>query len=295
VISTQEEVARRAIKKAFDEIRRIERLMNVFCDRSEISRLNEGGKQIAITDDTYRVLEESLKYSRLTSGAFDPTIYRLMEVWFYKNESERPPEHEVISDLLDLTGYEYIELLDGGCAVIKKKGVKIDLGGVCKGYAVDKAIECFQRQGIRDALINLGGNIRVIGVPGHKEKWRIGIRHPRKGNEIFGVIELDGGGMATSGDYERYFLHNGKRYHHIIDPRTGYPSPNCVSVTVVAPNAILADILSTCIFVLGPDEGMKLVEETIGVEVVIVLPSGEVKTSIGLSNLGIPTRIDLPS
>ena len=160
----------------------------------------------------------------------------------------------------------------------KKKSMALDLGAIAKGYALDRAIKVLQGRGVKEALINVGGDVRVMG----ERVWKIGLQHPRKEKEVLAVIRLKDQAIATSGDYQRYFIEEGKRYHHIINPKTGYPAQKCMGVTIFAPQATQADILATGIFILGPETGMKLIEFLEGVEGIIIDSQGKILLSSNL-------------
>ena len=155
----------------------------------------------------------------------------------------------------------------------KRKGMAINLGGVAKGYALDRAIKVLKERKVKEALINAGGDIKIMG----KRDWKIGLQHPRKEDEVLAVIKLKDQAIATSGDYQRYFIKKGKRYHHIINPETGYPANKCMSVTIIGPNAIQTDILATGVFILGPEKGMELIEILENVEGIIVDVQGKIR------------------
>jgi thiamine biosynthesis lipoprotein len=153
-----------------------------------------------------------------------------------------------------------------------RTGMRIDLGAIAKGYIVDRAVRFLKDRGVTAGLVEAGGDLRLFGKPPHRENWRIGILHPRKPNQsLFGVLDVDSGSVTTSGDYERTFTEDGKRYHHLIDPATGYPADECISVTIIAETAMLADAWATAVFIMGPERGMALLESQAGVEGMMIL------------------------
>jgi len=166
---------------------------------------------------------------------------------------------------MELVDYGLITMAEGRRIGLVRSGMAIDLGGVAKGYAVDRALAVLRERGITSGLVDAGGDIRVLGTKSADTPWRIGIQHPRDGNALIALVEIDSGSVATSGDYERYFMKDGRRYHHILDPQTGWPCSACMSVTIVADLAIEADVLATAVFVLGPEEGMRLLDRLPGV------------------------------
>ena len=267
-----------AINSAFEEIREIEKIANKFEPASEISRLNKNG-QVKASEDFIYLIKESKKYYELSGGALDITVSPLVDIWKQKikeaaegkkSESLFPNKDE-IENKLRLTGSDKI-LINDAEQLIKftQAGMSIDLGGIAKGYAVDKAVKRLKAQGINSALVNAGGNLYCLGKKG-KRKWRTAIQHPRNPRKLLFYLDLENQAVATSGDYEQYFILNGKRYSHIINPKTGEPVDNgIVSVTIIAPDATTADALSTCVFVLGKEEGMNLIKKINHVEAKII-------------------------
>lgn len=266
-----------AIEEAFEEIREIEAAANNFEPASEISRLNKDG-EIKAGVDLLAMVRESLKYYRLSQGAFDITVGPLARLWKERirqaDEGAREieiPSVQEISAALALTGADKI-VLDEASSLIKFNwpGVEIDLGGIAKGYAVDKAVERLKELGITSAMVNAGGNIYCLGKK-YSRRWRIGIQHPRKPQEILFYLELENQAVATSGDYQQYFSSKGRRYSHIIDPKTGYPVDNgVISATIIALDGATSDALSTAVFVLGKEKGQELVNGLKGVEARII-------------------------
>lgn len=266
-----------AIEQAFEEIRKIEAAANNFEPASEISRLNKDG-EIKAGADLLAMVRESLKYYRLSQGAFDITVGPLARLWKerIKQEDEGSKEMEIpspedISAALALTGADKI-ILDEDSSLIKfnRPEVEIDLGGIAKGYAVDKGVRRLKELGITSAMVNAGGNIYCLGKK-YSRKWRIGIQHPRKPKEILFYLELENQAVATSGDYQQYFSSKGRRYSHIIDPKTGYPVDNgVISATIIALDGTTSDALSTAVFVLGKEKGQELVNGLKGVEARII-------------------------
>ncbi len=267
---------------AFNEMRRIEKLMDIHDPESEIFRVNKlaDKEPVKVSKEIFEVLKRTLKYSRLTSGAFDVSIRPLSALWVGKGKLKEVPEARKIEEKLPLVNYKNIILDERNQTVeFKKKGMALDLGAIAKGYALDRAIKVLQGRGIKEALINAGGDIRVMG----ERVWKVGLQHPRKENEVLAVIRLKDQAIATSGDYQRYFIKERKRYHHIINPETGYPVTECMSVTILAPQATQADILATSVFILGSEKGMELIESPLkDVEGIIIDAQGKVFLSSGL-------------
>lgn len=270
VYSSNKENAARAVKEAFGEMERLDGLMSNYKPSSELSRINREAPQAPTSCDPelLEVIENSLGYSALTKGAFDITVEPLVSKWGFYDGKVRVPTEEEVELILPAVSYKNINIQgygDSKSISFRHPDTRIDLGAIGKGYAVDRAVEVLKRQGITSAMVNLGGNIYAIGHPPGGRAWKIGVQHPRQKGVLLGYIELKDMGVATSGDYERFFTVNGKRYSHIIDPRTGMPAEGVVSVTVVAGSATEADALSTGAFILGLKHGIELLEDRDGV------------------------------
>ena len=259
---------KRAASAAFDEIKRIEKIANKFDPLAEVSQLNTKG-QIKASKDLINLVKESIRIYNLSNGAFDITINPLADLWKNKIKKARNPQKEVtlpspreIEDKLALVGSDKI-LIDENNSVIRftQPGVTIDLGGIAKGYAVDMAVKRLKEFGVNSALINAGGNIYCLGKKNNRP-WHIGIQHPRNPDKIYFYLDLENQAVATSGDYQQFFVSKGRRYSHIIDPRNGYPVENKIlSATIIANNATIADGLSTTVFVLGKEKGVELLKK----------------------------------
>ncbi len=284
--------AREAIDSSIEEMKRVEQKMSIFVPGSEVSGINKealferrsasglSDGWISISDELFSLLEESVRLSDLTKGCFDVTIYPLWKIWKFERDNVEIPNKREIERALGLVAYKNM-ILQNGKIKFGKKGMGVDLGGIAKGYAVDCAIKVLKEKNVKSAMVNAGGDIYVLGKKQGKP-WRIGIRHPRKEGEILGIVDVEDRAIVTSGDYERFFFSEGKRYHHILNPRTGYPAEECQSVTIVSKETTFADGLATGVFVLGPKEGMDLIESLEEVEGVIVNRKGEVLISSGL-------------
>lgn len=284
-----------AVDAAFEQMRLVDKLMSTYKPDSEISQLNRlaGVDGLKVSRPVMEIIQESKRYSELTGGAFDVTVGPLIELWGFKHKDWRFPEAAERQQVSLLVNYRNI-LLDEETQTVKLKlaGMKVGLGAIGKGYAVDKAIETLKQHRIKGALVNASGSIFALGTKADRTKWRVGIRHPRGSREqIFATVQIENQGVATSGDYENFFVRDGKRYSHLLDPRTGKPVDNgMLSVTIVAPTATEADALSTSVFVLGVDQGLRLIEELDGVEGVLIRAKGigstelDVVVSSGLQN-----------
>ncbi len=262
------------------EINRLDKVFNVHNPNSEISRLNSKAFNnfIQLSPDLLSVLKKAIYYARLTSGAFDPSILPLKQLWDFRNRSINLPipSPSSIQRILKRVNYKYI-VVSGNRVKFTHKNVALDLGGIAKGYIIDRVGSLLKQNGVRNALINIGGDVLAFGK-NNKRKWRVGIQHPRKSVKLIKIINLSDASVVTSGDYERYFIKNQTRYHHILDPKTGMPANKCISVTVISNTAMDADALSTSIFVLGPLKGLKLINTLSNTEAFVAfLKHGKIK------------------
>lgn len=273
VVASSEKEAREAIDAGFAEIKKLEELLNYFSPDSEISTINEaaGESPVKVSKETLDIIEKAVDISEETNGAFDPTIAPVIKLWkFSKNSKDvSVPPRKDIEEALKHVDYRKVIINRAASEIyLKEKGMEIDLGGIAKGYAADKAVEVIRSRGIKSSLVAVAGDIMGVGFKNMQKTWNVGIQNPRSGSDsdkpwedIFARLQLKDAAISTSGDYQRFFIKNGKRYHHIIDPNTGFPATSgLVSSTVIAPEGYIADSLSTAVFVLGIKEGMKLLE-----------------------------------
>jgi FAD:protein FMN transferase len=284
--SNDENGAVAAFEDAFREFDRLDALLSVWREGSDVLRMNAaaGDHPVPVSADTRAVLLAARQASEWTHGKFDITFGALADIWKFDHDQDNAvPEAAAIRARLPLIDYRVVEV-DGaaGTAFVSRKGSRVHLGGVGKGYAVDRAADLLRARGLSDFLIQSGGDLYVSGSNQGKP-WRLGLNDPRgKPGESFATLDLSDGTFSTSGDYERFFLKDGRRYHHLIDPDTGEPARGCRSVTIVSNRAVLADVLSTGVFILGPAEGMALIEKLPDVEGVIVSSTNQVLISSGL-------------
>jgi len=276
-----------AISTVFSEFDRLDDLMSVWKSGSDIARLNNaaGERAVPVSMETREVLRIARQVSDQTGGTFDVTFAALSGLWKfdYQDKDGTVPDPQEIAKRLPLVNYRDLVVDDSaGTALLRRKGMRVNLGGIGKGYAVDRGVEILRRSGLHDFMIQAGGDMYVAGKHGDRA-WRLGIRDPRgPADRVFASLDLTDGTFSTSGDYERFFMKNGRRYHHIIDPRAGEPAVKCRSVTLVTTRAVIADALAKGVFILGPDDGMALIERTPGVQGVIVSAKNEVSISSGL-------------
>lgn len=284
VISESEKFAENVIKKAFEEVQKIDTKFG-YTQESEIYKINKYASYspLKVSEETLELIGESINASKITLGAFDITVGVLTKIWgfegFSKKESFKVPSDEEIGSALKKVGYDKIVLnFKNKTVFLKRKGMKVDLGGIAKGYAILSAVRTLEAAKVKKFLINFGGDIYVKNDLDNAP-WRIAVQHPRDKSKFLGVLELFNTCCDTSGDYERYFEFEGKRYHHIINPKTGYPADKVVSVTIIYNEPVLTDALSTGAFVLG--EEAKDILEKLGAEYIIVKEeNGELKTIV---------------
>jgi thiamine biosynthesis lipoprotein len=253
----------------FSEIKRIEDLLSKYNPDSEIAKLNRIGKLDASSDTLY-IINKSKEFWLASEGVFDITIGPLMDLWGFTNKEYYVPKQEEITNALALVGMNKIVVNDLNNVVeFMLPNMRIDLGGIAKGYALDCAAKKLKERGINSCLINAGGQVYCLGDK-FGSPWKVAVKNPR-GSKSLDYFELQDCSVATSGDYEQYFIKENKRYSHIINPKTGYPADSgIVSVTVIAPSGLTADALSTSIFVLGKEKGMELAKKFKDVTVKIV-------------------------
>jgi thiamine biosynthesis lipoprotein len=272
-----------AFEAAIAEFRRLEDLLSNWRPKSDISRLNAraGVQPVEVAPETLELLEKAKAMARLTKGKFDVGFGALADLWrFDHDQNNRVPEPAAVEARLPLVDVAALELdAERSTAYLPRAGMAIHVGGIGKGYAVDRAAEILRDRGFDSFMIQAGGDLYAAGRRGDRP-WRVGIRDPRgPRSRFFAVAEIEDRTFSTSGDYERFFVKDGVRYHHIIDPDTGRPARGARSVTVFAPSAVLADALSTGVFILGVSRGLELVEGTEGVGAVIVDADNEVHVS----------------
>lgn len=274
-----------ALAAAYDEASRLERILDRHRPESDVSKINAaaGSEPVAVSAAAYEVISLALEVAAMTNGALDITVAPLMELWGFGTGEPRVPSAEELQRVLPLVDYGRVRLDQEQMTVfLEQNGIRLDLGGIAKGFIVDRAADKLAEKGVRSAYFDAGGDIRVIGEKPDGSPWRIGIRHPRNRDAILARVELRDQAIVTSGDYERFILDNGIRYHHILDPATGMPARSLASVTVIAPDAFTADALSTAVFVLGRERGRALIESLPGVDAIFVTYELEIHVTSGL-------------
>ncbi len=282
VYAPDEEKADSVISAAFDRMREIESVASIFDEGAQAFQLNRDGYIEAPSEDLRQLITESLEYSGLTDGAFDITIQPLLELWesgLWQEPAE--VQQRRINEMLALVDREKISL-EKNRIFFTEAGMKITLGGIAKGYAVDEALKVIKKMGIKHALVNAGGDLATLGSKPKGEPWLIALVNPDDQTQSLANFDIAGEAVATSGNYARYFDPQ-REAHHIINPNTGYSAQECISATVIAPSATQADVLATSIFVMGPEEGVPLIELLSNVECLIVSADRTIYVSSGLS------------
>ena len=269
-----------AINSALDRMQEIDTKFNVQNPDSPIYAFNHMGTPIS-DPEIIEVVHLALQIARDSDGAFDITIAPLIELWGYYGDSPRLPAKEEVQACLRKVGYHHL-MLKNSSLQKSQADVQIDLGGIAKGYAVGQAVDVLKREGIFSALIDAGGDVYGLGKRGG-DLWKVGIKSPR-GDDILGYVEIEDLAVMGSGDYERFFIQDGKRYHHIFDPKTGYPAEGLSGTTLIHPDPVVADAWNTAVFVLGPEKGLKWVEKIAAMETIMVTPAGDIMYSNGLKN-----------
>lgn len=286
IIDNDKNHAESAMENAFQKIKYVDLKMNYFNNSSDISKLNSNST-LTITDankDLIYVINKSIYYKDISSGAFDITILPVMDLWktkFLPQGSQQPPTKDEINSTLKLVNASNITVFEN--TISMKKGMQITLGGIAKGYAVDLAVDSLRSDGITSGFVDAGGNGFYFGHKLDGSKWNVGLKNPNTTDPIITVMSIDNKAVATSGNYERYFNESAK-VSHISDPRTGYPVDNLISATVIAPTGIDSDALSTTMFVLGEKDALNLTEKLEGVECLLITKDKRIVKSSGFSN-----------
>lgn len=267
---------------AIAEVKRIENLISDWIPTSQISKVNQnaGISPVKVDKEVYDLVDRATKISKLTSGAFDISYASMDRIWKFDGSMKEMPTEEAIRKSVEKVGYQNIILNSKDTTIfLKNKGMKLGLGGIGQGYIADKIKVLLQEKGCNSGLVNVSGDINTWGKQPNGNVWTVGIVNPMNKNKVFATFPLDDSAVETSGSYEKYVTFNGKRYSHIIDPRTGYPASGIISVSVFAKQTELADALATGIFVMGVEVGLDLVNQLKGVGCIIVDDKGGIHVS----------------
>ena len=285
VVAKDSTSANSYIDIAIDEIFRIEKLISSWDSNSQTSKINNNAGKEAVKVDTelFDLIKRSLEITKLTDGAFDISYASMDRIWRFDGSMTEMPSEADIKTSVSKVGFQNIELDDANSTVfLKLKGMKIGFGAIGKGYAADKAKALLIDKGVISGIINASGDMTTWGKQTNGEEWKVAITNPLNKNKAFALLPITDGAVVTSGNYEKYVNFNGKRYTHIIDPRTGYPSTGIISVTVFAPKAELADALSTSVFVMGKEVGLNRINQLPNIECIIIDEDGNISTSTNI-------------
>lgn len=278
--------AENGVNKAVDEINRLETVLGAEKQESDIYKLNETGSG-TLSTDTKNIVSKALEINKTTNGAFDISIYPLMVKWGFTTQKYNVPSKNEISKLLKDVDSSKIIFDEKSGNIKLKENMKIDLGGIAKGYTSSRVMQIFKECGVTSGLVSLGGNVQALGTKTDGTAWQIAIENPDKSSDYIGVVSVKDKAVITSGGYERYFEKNGKTYHHILDPETGYPAESGLkSVTIVSDDGTLADALSTSLFVMGKEKALDYWREHKNeFDTVLVEDNGDITITGGLEKI----------
>eukprot|EP01093_Parvamoeba_rugata_P006308 TRINITY_DN1982_c0_g1_i2.p1 TRINITY_DN1982_c0_g1~~TRINITY_DN1982_c0_g1_i2.p1 ORF type:complete len:315 (+),score=77.20 TRINITY_DN1982_c0_g1_i2:1326-2270(+) len=282
VVANDSIQANKHIDTAVAEISRIEKLISSWDQNSQTSEINRnaGIKPVRVDAELFNLIERAIGISKLTDGAFDISYASMDNIWKFDGSMTTMPSEKEITASVEKVGYQNIVLDKNKSTIyLKLKGMKIGFGAIGKGYAADKAKTLLMSKGVTSGIINASGDMNTWGKQTNGEDWKVAITNPMNKNKVFALLPITNGAVVTSGNYEKYVNFNGKRYTHIIDPRTGYPSTGIISVTVFAPKAELADALATSVFVMGKEAGLDRINQLPKIECIIIDDDGNISKS----------------
>ena len=279
-VAADSRTAKKAIEAAFEQLHSVELLMSTYRDDSETGKINHSAAKepVRVSKSTFEVLQKALEFSKLSDGAFDITVGALSDLWRSAAEANSVPSDAELDEARSVVGYEKL-ILDGNDMSVRfaVDGMKLDAGGIAKGYAIDRAVEAMQRCGAIGGMVDVGGDIRCFGAPPRgKKRWLIGVQDPSETETVINtgryllVLKLTDAAVATSGHYRRFTLIKGKKYSHIIDTETGSGSDGLASVTIISKNATEADALATAVSVMGREKGLALIETIPQTEAILI-------------------------
>ena len=279
-------IAKEAIQAGMSEVIRIEALISSWQKRSQTHQINSnaGIKAVVVDKELFELIERSLKISQMSNGYFDISFASIDKIWQFNGQEQSMPSDSLLTYSVAKINYKDILLnRDDFSVFLKNEGMKIGFGAIGKGYAADKAKAVMLAYGIENGVVNAGGDLLAWGAKANGKAWSVGIADPNNPNRVLSNIEVSNQAIVTSGDYERFVIVNGERYGHIINPKTGMPVKGILSVTVLAPSAEIADALATTVFVLGPEDGLKLINHLEGVECIIINSKNNLLYSKGVN------------
>jgi len=285
VVAPNEEIGYINIDEAVSEIQRIEKIISSWDESSETSLINKnaGIKPVKVSPELFGLIERCIRISALTDGAFDITYASMDQIWKFDGSMKAMPNESDIKKSIAKIGYQKIILdAEKSTVYLPEPGMKIGFGAIGKGYAADRAKKLLVSKGVKGGIINASGDLTAWGTKVTGEKWLVGITNPLNKERVFGWLPIVESAVATSGNYEKYITLNDKKYSHIIDPRTGYPTSGISSVSIFAKQAEVCDALATAVFILGRDVGLHLINQINGVEAIIVDAENKIHKSSGI-------------
>ncbi|WP_346938596.1 FAD:protein FMN transferase [uncultured Clostridium sp.] len=285
------------IDEAFTRLRELENILSINKSNTELDKVNKmaGIEPVEVSDDTFNVIKKGLEYSKLSDGALDITIGPLVKLWGIGTDNAKVPSEEEINEKKGLVDYNKVEIDESKKSIfLKDPNMIIDLGAIAKGYAADEVAKFLKDAGVSSAIVDLGGNIYVLGDKINGTPWKVGVQNPDKSDsDTIGFVDVSNKSIVTSGIYERYFEHEGKNYHHILSPETGYPyDNNILGVSILSDKSIDGDSLSTTLFALGVDKGLELINSLNGVEAIFITKDHELYLTNGFKEVFTLTNND---
>ncbi|NDE10359.1 MAG: FAD:protein FMN transferase [Chitinophagia bacterium] len=273
-VSDNEENANKCINAGIEEIKRIEKLLTTFHDSSETNSINRnaGIEAVKVSEEIFNLIERSIRISSITQGAFDITYGSIdKSLWNFDTQMNSLPDKDTAKEMVRLINYQNIVLdRENTTVFLREKGMRIGFGGIGKGYAAEKAKNIMQQLGIASGIVNASGDLTTWGFQPNGEEWTVGIANPNISGEVFSYLKISGLAVATSGNYEKYIMIDGKKYSHTIDPRTGLPVTGIKSVTIITKNAEIADAMATPVTIMGVKAGLHMINQMKDIEVVII-------------------------
>jgi thiamine biosynthesis lipoprotein len=282
VVANDSITAHKYIDTAVTEITRIEKLISSWDTTSQTSAINKnaGIAPVKVDTELFKLIQRAISISKLTDGAFDISYASMDRIWKFDGSMKQMPTNEDITASVSKVDYQNIILdLEKNTVFLKLKGMKIGFGAIGKGYAADKAKALLISKGVSSGIINASGDMNTWGKQPNGTEWKVAITNPLNKDKVFALLPINNGAVVTSGNYEKFVEFKGKRYTHIIDPRTGFPSSGIISVTVFAPKAELADALATSVFVMGKETGLDRINQLPNIECIIIDDKGNITTS----------------
>lgn len=272
LVDNDQASAQHFFQLAVDEVKRIENLLTEFSPGSQTSLINDyaGIRPVSVDEEVYQLIQRALQLSKLTQGAFDITIKPFKSIYKFDNDNFSMPSDESIASVKSLIGYEKIRLLENNSVFLPLKGMAISFAGIGKGYAADKVRDLWKNHGLKHAVVSASGDLCAMGLNDEGKPWRIGVAHPDNTSTNIAQVNISDAAVASSGNYEQFFIFNNKKYGHTINPITGKPCLSLKSVTVVSPSAELSDALATAVYVMGAEKGCFLINQLPATHTLIV-------------------------